>query len=106
MVGIYILLDVVLICAIVLVGYLLVRLWTKKRGLHVSPLSQFRNDDLYEKSLQDKKKLAHIEDTVKEDELTDEAPIEDRFDEVIQDSDISFSDGYGVGRGGTEHDED
>lgn len=106
MVGIYILLDIVLICTIVFVGYLLIRLWTKKRGLHVSPLSQFRNDDLYEKSLQDKKKLAHIEDTVKEDELIDAAPIEDHFDEVIQDSDISFSDGYGVGRGGTEYDED
>lgn len=106
MVWVYILLDFVLICVLALLGYLLVRLWTKRRGLHVSPLSQFRNDDLYEKSMQDKKKLAHIEDAVKEDEMIDAAPIEDRFDEVIQDSDISFSDGYGVGRGGTEYDED
>ncbi len=106
MVGIYILLDIVLICAIALLGYLLVRLWTKRRGLHVSPLSQFRNDDLYEKSMQDKKKLAHIEDAVKEDEFIDASPVEDHFDDVIQDSDISFSDGYGVGRGGAEYDED
>ena len=105
MVGIYILLDVVLICGIAVLCYLLVRLWTKRRGLHVSPLSQFRNDDLYEKSMQDKKKLAHIEDTVKED-IIDETPIENQFDESIQDSDISFSDGYGVGRGGSEYDED
>lgn len=106
MTWIYILLDIVLICAIAVLFCLLVRLWTKRRGLHVSPLSQFRNDDLYEKSLQDKKKLAHIEDAVKEDEFIDASPIEDHFDEGIQDSDISFSDGYGVGSGGDEYDED
>lgn len=106
MVWVYIFMDVILLCIIVLLVYFLIRLWTARKGLHVSPLSQFRNDDLYEKSMQDKKKLAHIEDAVKEDELIDAVPIGDCFDNEIQDSDISFSDGYGVGKGGTEYDED
>lgn len=106
MVWVYIFMDVVLLCVIALLIYFLIRLWTKRKGLHVSPLSQFRNDDLYEKSMQDKKKLAHIEETVKENEPIDTDPLDGCLDNVIRDSDISFSDGYGIGKGGAEYDED
>lgn len=95
MTWVYITLDIFLFALMGFLIYLLIRFWTKKKRMSHSPLSQFRNDDLYEKSLEDKKRLAHIEDAVNDQEYPDDLPIDDVIDEGIDNAEISFSDGYG-----------
>ena len=102
MMWLYILMDVVIIVAIVFLCVLAAYFWTKHKPLSKNSLTEFRNDDIYEKSIQDKKRLAHIEDAVEQPELCE-------YDELIEDADLSigvdnitFSSGYG---GPTEEDE-
>ena len=75
--------------------FLLIRFWTKKKGMNHSPLSQFRNDDLYEKSLEDKRRLAHIEDRINENKMFEDDTENTEIDIPITEDNISFSDGYG-----------
>ncbi len=95
MTWVYIALDILLFVLMGFLLFLLIRFWTKKKGMHHSPLSQFRNDDLYEKSLEDKRRLAHIENKVNEENMFDEAQDSAEVDVPITDDNISFSDGYG-----------
>lgn len=95
MTWIYITLDVFLFALMGFLIFLLIRFWTKKKRMNHSPLSQFRNDDLYEKSLEDKRRLAHIEDRMNEDEMYEETPDNAEIDIPITEDNISFSDGYG-----------
>ena len=98
MIWIYITLDIFLFALMSFLVFLLFRFWTKKKRMNHSPLSQFRNDDLYEKSLEDKRRLAHIEDQIAEEDYID-VVVDDEIDTPISDDDISFSDGYGKGTG-------
>lgn len=100
MVWIFILMDFVILAALIVLCVAAVCLWNRHRPLSKGALSEFRNDDLYEKSEQEKKRLAHIEDSF---ENVDASEV-DYFDEVdiaIGDDDISFAAGYG-GREETE----
>ena len=94
MTWLFILLDVLILLSVIALGIVIVVLWNKKSGLNRSSLSDFRNEDIYEKSKRDKKKLAHIDEPVSSDEevidITEEVP-----SEPIEDEDISFSNGYG-----------
>ena len=94
MTWLFILLDVLILLSVIALGIVIVVLWNKKSGLNRSSLSDFRNEDIYEKSKRDKKKLAHIDEPVSPDEevidITEEVP-----NEPIDDGDISFSNGYG-----------
>lgn len=94
MTWLFILLDVLILLSVIALGIVIVVLWNKKSGLNRSSLSDFRNEDIYEKSKRDKKKLAHIDEPVSPDEevvdITEEVP-----SEPIDDGDISFSNGYG-----------
>ena len=102
MIGIYILMDVLLLALLLLLCLGAAYLWTKKKALHKGPLSQFRNDDIYEKSLQDSKRLAHIEDGICDIDNDDVDTLPDETDKDISFSDIEFCGGYG----GREGDED
>ena len=104
MTWLYILLDVVIIILLGILCWFVFRLCTKKNGLNIGSLSQFRNDDLYAQSLEDQKRLAHIEDTLTEPE--EEIPDEVEPGTEISDADITFSSGYGVNRETEDSDED
>lgn len=104
MTWLYILMDAVIILLLGVLCYFVIRLWTKKDGFNVNSLSQFRNDDLYARSIEDQKRLAHIEDTLTEPE--EEIPEETESGAEISDTDITFSSGYGANRETEEHDED
>lgn len=95
MTWLYILLDALILTVIVLICVLIAFLWTKKSKINVGSLAQFRNDDIYEKSLQDKKRLAHIEDVVSDIDNEEVETIPDETDKEISYSDIDFSEGYG-----------
>lgn len=59
---------------------------------------------IYEKSLQDQQKLAHIEDVVSDFDDDDIITDMDETDRDIRYGDVEFSDGYGVKE--TEYEED
>lgn len=91
---IFILMDVVIFVALIFLCVLAAYLWNKHRPLSKGALSEFRNDDLYEKSEQERKRLAHIEDSF-EDVDASEVDYFDEADIAIGDDDISFAAGYG-----------
>lgn len=104
MVWVYIALDILILMAIIALGAVFVWLWNRRSEIHKSALSQFRNDDLYKKSLQDQQKLAHIEDVVSDFDDDDIITDMDETDRDIRYGDVEFSDGYGVKE--TEYEED
>ncbi len=93
MVWLYILIDVLIIMGVVALCLFLIHLWNKHRPLSRNSISEFRNSDIYEKSVQDQKRLAHIEDSLEDVEYIDESDI--NGDAPIDDGDITFSSGYG-----------
>ncbi len=95
MAWLFIFMDVVILAAIVFLGGLAVYFWTRNKPLSRSSLTEFRNDDIYEKSIQDKKRLAHIEDSVERPELNEFDGLIDSADLSISDDNITFSSGYG-----------
>ena len=103
MTWVFILMDVVILAAVIFLCIFIAWIWSWHRPLSKGALSEFRNDDLYEKSEQDKKRLAHIEDSF---ESVDASEVDyfDESDVAIDEDDISFAAGYG-GREGLE-DED
>lgn len=94
MTWLFILLDVLILLSVIALGIVIVVLWNKKSSLHRSSLADFRNDEIYEKSKRDRKKLAHVDETVEQEEEIVE-PDEQETSEPIEDGDISFSNGYG-----------
>ena len=94
MTWLFILLDILILLSVIAVGIVIVVLWNKKSSLHRNSLSDFRNEEIYEKSKQDKKKLAHIDEAVPAEE-DDVEMSEETSSEPIGDEDISFSNGYG-----------
>ncbi len=96
MTWLYILIDIVILLIIVTLLFVAIYFWNKKTGLNIGSLSEFRNDSIYEKSYEDKKKKAHIEDIV-EEEQTFIDDIDDNTEETM--GGIYFSEGYGLEEG-------
>lgn len=92
MTWLYILIDVLILIFVLALILVVLYFWNKKKELNIGSLSEFRNNTIYEKSYEDQKKKAHIEEIIEEDSMylddvdeNDEEPIEG----------IYFSEGYG-----------
>ena len=92
MTWLYILFDVLILIFVLALILVVLFFWNKKKELNIGSLSEFRNNTIYEKSYEDQKKKAHIEEIIEEDSMylddvdeNDEEPIEG----------IYFSEGYG-----------
>lgn len=93
MVWLYILMDALILAGVAALIVFLIHLWNKHRPLFRNSISEFRNSDIYEKSVQEQKRLAHIEDSLEDVEFID---LDDtNNDALIDDQDITFSSGYG-----------
>lgn len=91
MTWLFILIDILIFLALVALCVITVYFWNKKGGLGHSSLEHFRNEEIYEKSQEDQKRMAHIEDTiVKEEEF-----VEPPEPEAVEEEQIVFSGGYG-----------
>ena len=92
MIWLYILIDILILIFVLALILVVLYFWNKKKELSIGSLSEFRNSAIYEKSYEDRKKKAHIEEIVE-----DETSFID--DEVENDEEpidgIYFSDGYG-----------
>lgn len=106
MVWVYIAIDILLLCVLIALAVAVVWLWNRRSNMHKSALSQFRNDDLYEKSIQEQQRLAHIEDAVADFEDDDITTVMDETDRNVRYGDIEFSDGYGGRDAEYEEDEE
>ncbi len=93
MTWLYILIDALTLLALVVLCVLIYLLWNKKKKLNKVSLEHFRNEDLYEKSENDRKKMAHIEETLESDEP--EEVLEEIIETDISEGEISFTGGYG-----------
>ncbi len=94
MTWVFILMDVLILAALIFLCVVVYLLWTRRKKLNKVSLSQFRNEELYEKSAEEMKRYAHIEDTLNSGEEEEVAP--ETVSEVnIEESEISFSNGYG-----------
>ena len=92
MTWLYILIDVLILIFVLALILVVLFFWNKKKELNIGSLSELRNNTIYEKSYEDQKKKAHIEEIIEEDSMylddvdeNDEEPIEG----------IYFSEGYG-----------
>lgn len=92
MTWLYVLIDVFILLLVMALILVVLYFWNKKRGLTIGSLSEFRNNTIYEKSYEEQKKKAHIEEIV-EEESTFLDDTEEPDDEAI--AGIYFSDGYG-----------
>ena len=91
MTWLFILIDILIFLALVALCVITVYFWNKKGGLGHNSLEHFRNEEIYEKSQEDKKRMAHIEDTIVEEEEFIEPP----EPEAVEEEHIVFSGGYG-----------
>ena len=91
MTWLFILIDILIFLALVALCVITVYFWNKKGGLGHNSLEHFRNEEIYEKSQEDKKRMAHIEDTIVEEEEVIEPP----EPEAVEEEQIVFSGGYG-----------
>ncbi len=92
MTWLFILLDVLIFLALVVLCGLTVCFWNKKGGLKHDSLENFRNEEIYERSKEEQKRMAHIEDIMDEEEEFIEPPIET---EAVAEEEIVFAAGYG-----------
>lgn len=92
MTWLYILMDIIILLVLLFLCGLVIVLWNKKGRLGRGTLDAFRNDELYEKSEEERKRLKHIDDVADEDDDTVDLGCEP---EPIGDDEITFSPGYG-----------
>ena len=92
MTWLYILMDIIILIVLLFLCGLVFVLWNKKGKLGRGTLDTFRNDELYEKSEEDLKRLKHIDDYPDEDDTVVDLGTQP---EPIGDDEISFSPGYG-----------
>ena len=92
MTWLYVLIDIFILLLVVALILVVLYFWNKKKGLTIGSLSEFRNNTIYEKSYEEQKKRAHIEEIVEEEPTFLDAAA-DLEDEAI--AGIYFSDGYG-----------
>lgn len=91
MTWLYILMDIIILLVLLFLCGLVIVLWNKKGRLGRGTLDTFRNDELYEKSEEDRKRLKHIDDVLEEEDIIDLGS----EPEPIVDEEITFSPGYG-----------
>lgn len=91
MTWLYILMDIIILLVLLFLCGLVIVLWNKKGRLGRETLDTFRNDELYEKSEEDRKRLKHIDDILEEEDIIDLGS----EPEPIGDEEITFSPGYG-----------
>lgn len=91
MTWLYILMDIIILLVLLFLCGLVIVLWNKKGRLGRGTLDTFRNDELYEKSEEDRKRLKHIDDVLEEADIIDLGS----EPEPIGDEEITFSPGYG-----------
>ena len=91
MTWLFILIDILIFLALVALCVITVYFWNKKGGLGHNSLEHFRNEEIYEKSQEDKKRMARIEDTIVEEEEFIEPP----EPKAVEEEQIVFSGGYG-----------
>ena len=92
MTWLYVLIDILILVLLIFLVFVVIYFCNKKKGLSIGSLSEFRNNTIYEKSYEEQKKKAHIE------EIVDEEPeyIDDLDDtESKSIAEIYFSEGYG-----------
>ena len=94
MTWLYILIDILILIFILALIMVLLYFWNKKKELSIGSLSEFRNSTIYEKSYEDQKKKAHIEEIVEEETSYIDDEIENDEEPIAG---IYFSDGYGEG---------
>lgn len=87
----YILMDIIILLVLLFLCGLVIVLWNKKGRLGRGTLDTFRNDELYEKSEEDRKRFKHIDDVLEEEDIIDLGS----EPEPIGDEEITFSPGYG-----------
>ena len=92
MTWLYVLIDIFVLLFIVALILVVLYFWNKKKELNIGSLSEFRNNTIYEKSYEDQKKKAHIEEIVEEETSFIDDEVEN--DEEPIDG-IYFSEGYG-----------
>ncbi len=92
MTWLYILMDIIILLVLLFLCGLVIVLWNKKGRLGRGNLDTFRNDELYEKSEEDRKRLKHIDDVAEEEDDVIDLGSEP---EPIGDDEITFSPGYG-----------
>lgn len=91
MTWLYILMDIIILLVLLFLCGLVIVFWNKKGRLGRGTLDTFRNDELYEKSEEDRKRLKHIDDVLEEEDIIDLGS----EPEPIGDEEITFSPGYG-----------
>ena len=67
MTWLYILIDVLILIFVLALILVVLYFWNKKKELNIGSLSEFRNNTIYEKSYEDQKKKAHIEEIIEEE---------------------------------------
>lgn len=92
MTWLYILIDVFILILLLSGIIAILYFFNKKKSLNVGSLSEFRNDTIYEKSYEDKKKKAHIEEII-DANYEDSKEMVDDVDAFVDG--IFFEDGYG-----------
>ena len=92
MTWLYILIDVLILIFVLALILVVLYFWNKKKELNIGSLSEFRNNTIYEKSYEDQKKKAHIEEII-EDDLMYIDDVDENEEEPI--GGIYFSEGYG-----------
>lgn len=92
MTWLYILIDVLIMIFVLALILVVHYFWNKKKELNIGSLSEFRNNTIYEKSYEDQKKKAHIEEII-EDDLMYIDDVDENEEEPIEG--IYFSEGYG-----------
>lgn len=92
MTWLYILIDVLILIFVLALILVVLYFWNKKKELNIGSLSEFRNNTIYEKSYEDQKKKAHIEEII-EDDLMYIDDVDENGEEPIEG--IYFSEGYG-----------
>ena len=101
MTWLYILIDVLILIFVLALILVVLYFWNKKKELNIGSLSEFRNNTIYEKSYEDQKKKAHIEEIIEDDlmyiddvdDVLFSAFIDENEEEPIEG--IYFSEGYG-----------
>ena len=91
MTWLYIVIDILIVLLILFLIVLIFVLLNRKKEMNIGSLDEFRNDSIYEKSIEDQKRLAHIEDITEEKSYIDD--IEEKETDPIES--IIFSNGYG-----------
>ena len=106
MTWLFILLDILLIVILITLITAFVYFLNRVNPLKRSSLAQFRNDEIYEQSMQDKKRFAHIEDRLEDIDLPENLSQPDESDLMFDEKNIFFSPGYGGNRETGEEDAD